>query len=97
MDSFLKADVFFFVTTIAVIVITGFAAAVLMYLVATLRDIHHVARIVKQEAGNITEDVKALRDKVKSEGMRLTHLLDFGGSIAGRAVKRKTARKRTNK
>lgn len=95
MDSFLKADIFFFVTTIAVIVVAGFIAAALMYLVATLRDIRHVARIVKEEAGNITEDVKALRDKVKSEGMRLTHLLDFGGSIMGRTAKKKATRKRT--
>ena len=97
MESFLKADIFFFITTIAVIVVAGFIAAALMYLVATLRDIRHVARIVKEEASNITDDVKALRDKVKSEGMRLTHLLDFGGSVAGRAAKRKTTRKRTNK
>lgn len=94
MESFLKADVFFFVTTLAVIVVAGFAAAGLAYLVATLRDLRQVARIIKQETGHITEDVHALRDKVKREGMRLTHLLDFGGSIASRAAKRRAARKR---
>lgn len=64
-ESILKADIFFFVTTIAVVIMTVLWGIVLGYLIVMLRDLQKLARKASNEASKIIDDVSDLREGVR--------------------------------
>jgi type II secretory pathway pseudopilin PulG len=77
MDTLIHADIFFFVTTI-VVVIVGIAFTVaLIYLAKVLSDIKEITKQVKEEAMLVREDIQGLRSDVKREGFRVERFLMF--------------------
>tara|TARA_Y100001958_G_C21078570_1_gene435665 strand:+ start:599 stop:886 length:288 start_codon:yes stop_codon:yes gene_type:complete len=68
METLLKADIFFFVTTIVVIVLSIVIAVALVYVVRILRDILHVTRNVRDESDKIVADVDEFRSDMKKQG-----------------------------
>ncbi len=77
MTTLVHADIFFFVTTIAVIVVAAALTVALVYFIKVLRDVRAVSKAVKEEADLIREDIRAARENVKNEGFRLKHLISF--------------------
>ncbi len=77
MDEFLKMDIFFFVTTIVVLCFGILASIALYYAIKILKSIDHVARNVSEESDHLREDISVLRQKVRDEGMKIKHLVDF--------------------
>jgi hypothetical protein len=75
--SFIHADIFFFVTTIAVVLVSIVLVIVLIYLAKILSDIKEITREVKEETVLIRGDIQGLRENVKHEGFRLGHLWTF--------------------
>lgn len=89
MDDFFKMDVFFIVTT-AVVFIAGIILMVaLYYLVRVLRSADRLMRNVAEESDNIREDISLLRAKIRDEGMKWKHFVDFFFGIASRSRSRK--------
>ena len=91
MDEFLKMDIFFAVTTVAVAVITVLLAIVLIRVLRILKSIEDISSMVEAEGEKLREDIASVRQKVRDEGLRVSHMLDFLG--AGRAKPR--ARKKS--
>ena len=60
--SILKSDVFFVVTTIAVIIISIGLAFALFYIVRILKDLNALSQKAKVEGEKILDDVKAFRE-----------------------------------
>ena len=58
MDSILQADIFFFITSIAVVVLTSIFAVGGIYLVQAFRSFRDVSRIVKRGAENAEENIE---------------------------------------
>src|SRR6185295_8910386 len=79
MSTLIHADIFFFVTTIAVVLIAGFFIVAIIYIVSILNDIHYISGVVRKETDLLAEDLEEIRDKMKREGI-LSGLL---GVIAG--------------
>ena len=50
MDDFYKQDVFFFITTIAVVLITVFSIVILAYVVKILHDVKYISKKAKTES-----------------------------------------------
>ena len=90
MNTLVHADVFFFVSTIALIVITILLVVALIFFVKILKDISEISSNVKKESIEIIEDVKQLRGDIKQEGFKLTKLATFFGRMFFK--KRKSAR-----
>lgn len=67
MESFIHADIFFFITSIAVIIISIFLAIVLIYLTTILADIREISRIARSESAEIADDIKMIRQEVHQE------------------------------
>ena len=65
MDSIVKSEIFFFITSIAVIVLSVGAAVVLVYAIRVLRDVDHVAKLVRDESDLIAKDVSQLRESAE--------------------------------
>ena len=79
MSSFIKADIFFFVTAIAVVALALLFAVALVYLIRILRDVKDISERVKEEASSITYDVSRFRAKIKEEGLQWRHIAEFLG------------------
>lgn len=77
MDTLIHADIFFFVTTIVVVVIGIVITVALIYLVKIFSDIKAITREVKEETILFRQDLGNLRNDIQREGFRLERLWSF--------------------
>lgn len=84
MDTLIHADIFFFITSIAVILVTSALVVVLIYLIQILKDFKQVSHRVKEETGLLSQDLAQLRSEIRKEGMKLKHFADFFSRITSR-------------
>ncbi|MBI5798330.1 MAG: hypothetical protein HZB10_00155 [Candidatus Yonathbacteria bacterium] len=68
MDAFAKMDIFFLVTTIAVVVIAIFVAVLLYYILRTAKDVSEVVHIVRRESERFAKGASSARRKIKWSG-----------------------------
>jgi len=80
MESLIHADIFFFITTIIVIVLGILSAIILFYITTILADIREISRIARSESVDIAEDIKHIRKEVNDE-------LQSGSSIIFSLIK----------
>lgn len=72
MGEFMKADIFFFVTAIAVVAVTIFIMAICIYVLRILADAKHITKTVRTESDEILSDVGAVRRMVERQGKRFS-------------------------
>lgn len=77
MNEFLKMDIFFFVTTVAVVVIAFFATYVLWRLQRVLKNIEHVSEQVAIESDIVRQDIAEMRSDIRHGKGRLKSLFGF--------------------
>lgn len=77
MQEFIKADIFFFVTTAAVILVTAGVVIALYYAIRILRNVRNVSERVEAGSEALQEDLSELRLKVKGSGFSLRLLWEF--------------------
>ena len=77
MGDFLKMDIFFGVTTIVMLFAGLLLLVALYYAILILRSMSRVAKNIADESDNVRGDVAVLRSKIRDEGMRVQHLVDF--------------------
>jgi hypothetical protein len=87
MDTLIHADIFFFVTTVAVVVVAVAFTAALVYLIKVLRQVEDIGKEIKAEAVLVREDIHGLRTGVKREGFRLQALMNFFQNIFKKRVR----------
>lgn len=63
-----KSDLFFVITSMAVIILTVIIAVLLVYIFLMLRNVKNVIDKVKVESDGMIEDIKELRLKIKADG-----------------------------
>ena len=68
MDAFAKMDIFFLVTTVAVVVIAIFAAVLLFYILRTARDVSEVVHIIRRESERFAKGASSARRKIRGGG-----------------------------
>ncbi len=88
MDEFLKMDIFFVVTTVAVIVLSFFTVFVLWRLERILRNIEHISGQVTLESDSVRKDIAGMRDEIRRGRGRLKSLFGFLGKFAKRTAKK---------
>jgi hypothetical protein len=77
MDSFLKSDIFFVVTTLVVVALGALIGWALVYIIHILSDVKKISHKVEQEGEKIVDDLSLLRENVKQETIRLSSFLSF--------------------
>ncbi len=87
MDEFLKMDIFFFVATLAVVVLAFFTAFVLWRLERVLKNVEYISKQVAGESDNIRHDLAELREDIRSGKGRLKSLFGFLGKFGKRTKK----------
>ena len=68
MDAFAKMDIFFLVSTIAVIVVAIFVATLLYYILRTAKDVSEVVHIVRRESERFAKGASSARARIKGRG-----------------------------
>ena len=89
MDDFLKMDIFFGVTTVAVVVITVLLSVVLIRVLRLLKVLEQVTELVHAEGEQIRDDIREVRARVKEEGLKVGQLLGFLSSFAKKPAPRR--------
>lgn len=77
MDTLIQANIFFFITSIAVILLTVLLIVLLAYAVKIARTISSIADTFKRESENVVEDIAELRERVKDEGVKVSAFWKF--------------------
>jgi hypothetical protein len=81
MNEFLKQDIFFFVTTIAVVILTLLLAILVIYLIKISRDVKYISQKAKHEANLISEDISELRQNIKDKGAKFKYFMSFFNNL----------------
>lgn len=87
MNEFLKLDIFFFVTTVAVIVLTIASVFVLWRLVRILNNIERLTKQVALESETLRGDIARMRADVLRGKGRLKSLYGFLAKTVKRMTK----------
>lgn len=93
-ESLIHADIFFFVSTIALVVIAVLLSIAAVYLIRILRDASEVSEKFREEGGEIVSDLKKLRANLREEGVKWRHVAALVRALFGRkarTVKKKAA------
>lgn len=99
IGTLVQADIFFFVTTIAVVFIASLSVVAIIYVVRILNDLRYVSGVVRRETDLLAENIDEMREEVKRKGV-------FGGLAAvisglfnglGERSKEKKTKKTKNK
>ncbi len=77
METLTLTDLFFWLTGIAVIIITTLAVIALAYLIIFLRALNSVARQAKRAGEIVSEDFVTLKNNIKEKGFSLKTLITF--------------------
>ncbi len=77
MTDFMKQDIFFFVTTVAVVILTILIGILVAYVIRIIRKIDYITDKAKQQTDLISEDLGELRQNIKEGGFKIKHLGNF--------------------
>ncbi len=61
MDAFAKMDIFFFVTTLATVVLAVFVGVLLFYVIRAVRDVSRITHVVRDESERFAKGTKGAR------------------------------------
>lgn len=77
MDALAKSDIFFFITSVATVVVSALIVVALVYFIRVLRDVKEISARAKDEAGRLAEDITAFRSEVRVQGARAKEVTAF--------------------
>ncbi len=69
MDTIIHADIFFFVSTIAVIIFTVLGAVFLVYLIRVMDDVKKSTTVLKDEIEGVHDDIILMRQKIRESAI----------------------------
>jgi di/tricarboxylate transporter len=70
MSDLAQADIFFFITSVVVIVFGVIIMVGSFYVLRILHSIRYIAKKIQQESDHVSEDIAELRGRIKEEGFR---------------------------
>lgn len=77
MENIIKADIFFFITSIAVAVFIIGMIIAMVYVIRILNDMKRISKTILKESDKLVNDIDSLREAVKSEGAKAKTIANF--------------------
>lgn len=77
MEALVQADIFFFITAIAVVFGTGAFLVAMWYVIQILRDVREISTKAKNAADKLEVDFEALRTDLKHKGTKVGSIADM--------------------
>ena len=87
MTELLQMDIFFFVTTVAVVLLGTFGTIVLWRVSRVLKNVEHLSKQAALESDLIRSDLVGMRTDIRRGKGRLKSMFRFLGKISMRARK----------
>ena len=76
-ESLIHADIFFFVSTLVLVVLSiGFGIA-LYYGIKILRNVRDITSEIREESIEVVSDIRKLRKELRDEGIKWKHVADL--------------------
>ncbi len=88
MSEFIQMNVFFLVTTVAVVFLTGLAGYILWRVARILRSVDHISEQVSLESDIVRTDIASVRADIRAGKGRLQSLFNFFGSKVKKRAKK---------
>ena len=89
MNEFIQMDIFFFITSVAVVLLTLGVAVVLWQFSRILRNIEHVSEQVALESDSIRADLSQMRAGIRKGKGKLQSVFKFFGRVLKRLLHNK--------
>jgi len=89
MDPFFKQDIFFFITSAAVIIVGLLVSILIVYLIKIAKDVKYITLKAKNQADIIGEELSDLRDNIKEKGAAVSHWVSFFNNVYKKSSKNK--------
>lgn len=86
MDSLARSDVFFVVTTMAVIVLSVLFVVILVYVVKIVRDVRRISKTVSEETRRVVSDVESIRKALTVDSSKIKTAASYFAKKAVGAV-----------
>ncbi len=96
MSELVHADIFFFITTVAVALLTTILAVALVYIVFIVRDARAIVARMRKASESLESDFNALRQEVKQEGLKARALVDIAIGFISRKLAKTVKPKKTD-
>ncbi len=96
MDTLVHADIFFFITAIATVVIAAILAIALVYLIRILKNARYISDKLKVASDDLEKDFQDLRKNAREEGSKVKHFLSLI-KVPAKKAKAKKAEKAESK
>ena len=77
MTEIVHADIFFFITSLAVIIIGVGLTVVIYYSILILRDVRAILQKVRKTSDELAEDFEEVRAEIKKTGMRVRTIFEL--------------------
>ncbi|MDO8564999.1 MAG: hypothetical protein Q7R88_03340 [bacterium] len=77
MSELVHADIFFFITTIAVVILTAGLLILGIYVWKIVRDTREIVSRVKDMSAEVEQDFEALRHDIRDEGHKAKLVVDM--------------------
>lgn len=81
MSEFAKMDIFFVITSAAVVLLGILLAVLIIYIIKISRDIKYISQRAKSEADLISQDLSELRQNIKDKGAKLKFFASFFNNL----------------
>lgn len=86
MESLARSDVFFIITTMAVVVVGAILVTGLVYIILILRSLRRLSKTAERVTEVVGTDVAELRQNIKDKGLSVTAFAKFFHSLARRKI-----------
>ena len=86
MSEVLQANIFFYITSVAVVIVTILLAVVLVYVLMIVRNVKDISDRLREGSKLIEGDIKAMRERIGGVGVKLQNVADF---FLGRFLRKK--------
>ena len=97
MSDILQTNVFFLITSIAVIVLTVLGVVVLWYVIGILREVKKIAAKVNRVGAGVERDIEQLRAEFRQGSLSLVSLMSTVGHFFMKGISMPTKRAHTKK
>lgn len=92
MDTLIRADLFFFITSIAVIVLTVVLIVLAAYIVGILKDVREIIVRIRKTADIFSDDFTGFLKALKMQGMAIEKLMHSFFGKTGKIKKTKPSK-----
>jgi hypothetical protein len=92
MSEVVHADIFFFIASLATILIAAGVLAALYYIVHILRDVRDIMRKLNKASTELERDFEELRSAVKTESTKVRGIIDVALAFVVARLKKPTVK-----